>query len=109
MPTVCINQSDCRVRLHADRLEVTSIDDETGREKVLREIPIRDIDRLLTSESVHFTPAAMAELLRNGVPIQIFSWTSQFLGSFLPAQNSHGLARLRQYQCTLDPAFALNI
>ncbi|NLH73762.1 MAG: CRISPR-associated endonuclease Cas1 [Verrucomicrobia bacterium] len=109
MPTVCINQPDCRVRLHTDRLEIIAIDDETGKEQVLREIPIRDIDRLITSESVHFTPAAMAELLRNGIPIQIFSWTGQFLGNFLPAQNSHGLARLRQYQCTLDPAFALDI
>lgn len=107
MPTVCINQSDCRVRLHADRLEVLRLDDETGKEQLLREIPIRDIDRIITSESVHFTPAAMAEILRNAIPVQFFSWTGQFLGNFLPAQNSHGLARLKQYQRTLDPAFAL--
>jgi len=109
MPTVCLNQPDCRVRLHSDRLEVLTLDDETGKEQLLREIPIRDIDRIITSESVHFTPAAMAEILRNAIPIQFFSWTGQFLGNFLPAQNSHGLARLKQYQRTLDPAFALDM
>lgn len=108
MPTVCLNQSDCRVRLHSDRLEVLTLDDETGKELLLREIPIRDVDRIITSESVHFTPAALAEVLRNAIPIQFFSWAGRFLGNFLPAQNSHGLARLKQYQCTLDPAFALS-
>lgn len=109
MPTACINQSNCRVRLNCDRLEVTRSNPETGNEEILREIPIRDLDRLVISESVHFTPAAMAEVLRSGIPIQVFSWNGQFLGNFLPAQNSHGLARLRQYQRTLDLEFGLQI
>ncbi len=36
-------------------------------------------------------------------------WNGQFLGGFLPAQNSHGLARLRQYERTRDGAFALQM
>ena len=63
----------------------------------------------MASEQVHFSSPALGEILRRGIPIQFFSWSGQFLGNFLPAQNSHGLARLQQYRRTLDPAFALQM
>jgi CRISPR-associated protein Cas1 len=66
------------------------------------------VDRLIAGETVHFTSPALAEVLRRGIPIQFFSWKGQFLGNFLPAQNHHGWVRLRQYQKTLDPSFALH-
>jgi CRISP-associated protein Cas1 len=109
MPTAVINQPDCRVHLTGERLQVFGRNPESDRDEVLREIPLRDLDRLIASESVHFTPQAMAAVLRGGVAIQFFSWSGQFLGNFLPAQNSHGLARLQQYRRTLDPAFALQM
>jgi CRISPR/Cas system-associated endonuclease Cas1 len=43
------------------------------------------------------------------IPVSILGWSGQFLGGFLPAQNAHGLARLRQYRQTLDPAFVLRM
>ncbi len=109
MPTACLNHSHCRVHLTGERLEVYGHDPEKDRDGLLREIPLRDLDRIIASEDVHFTAPALAEILRRGIPIQIFSWSGQFLGNFLPAQNHHGLARLRQYQRTLDPAFALQM
>ena len=109
MPTACLNQPDVRVHLCSERLEVHGRNPETDRDELLREIPLRDLDRLIVSESVHFTPSAMGEILRRGIPIQFFSWSGQFLGNFLPAQNHHGLARLRQYQRTLDADFALQM
>lgn len=109
MPTACLNQARCRVHLTGERLEIRSHDAERDREELLREIPLRDLDRIIAGENVHFTPSALTEVLRRGIPIQYFSWSGKFLGSFLPAQNQHGLARLRQYQRTLDPDFALQI
>ena len=110
MPTACLNQPGLRVHLHSERLEVWGRPDDapTGTpDKLLREIPLRDLDRVITSESVQFSGAALGELLRRGIPIQFFAWSGTFLGGFLPAQNHHGLARLRQYQRTLDPDFVL--
>jgi len=110
MPTAILNQDRCRVALVSERLEVYGPDpDHPDREQLLRAIPLLDLDRILAGENCHFTAPALAEILRRGIPIQFFSWNGQFLGSFLPAQNHHGLARLRQYQRTLDPAFALQM
>jgi CRISPR-associated protein Cas1 len=109
MPTACIHQSRCSVHLKSERLEVWGPDNSQGREAILREIPIRDVDRLIISEEVQITSAALAALLRGGVPVSVLGWSGQFLGGFLPATKAHGLARLRQYQRTRDPGFALQM
>lgn len=107
MPTACINQSDCHVRLKSERLEVWGRREEGDREELLREIPLRDLDRLILAESVQITSQAMTAALRANVPVNYLGWNGQYLGGFMPAQNAHGLARLRQYQRTLDAGFAL--
>lgn len=107
MPTACINQPNCRVSLKSERLEVFGRNEATQREEVLREIPIRDLDRLIITESVQVTSHAMAALLRAAIPVNVLAWNGEFLGGFLPAQNAHGLARLSQYQRTLEIPFAL--
>ena len=110
MPTACLNQPGLRVHLQSERLEIWGRPDDAPAgtpDKILREIPLRDLDRVITSESVQFSGAAFGEILRRGIPIQFFAWSGSFLGGFLPAQNHHGLARLRQYQHTLDPNFVL--
>ena len=109
MPTACIRQPNCHIHLKSERLEVRGIIEETGTEGILREIPIRDVDRLIIDESVHITSAALAALLRAEIPINILAWSGNFLGGFLPATNAHGLARLRQYERTRDSAFALQM
>jgi len=110
MPTAILNQDRCRVTLVSERLEVYGpAPDHPDREQLLRAIPLLDLDRIIAGENCHFTAPALAEVLRRGIPIQFFSWNGRFLGGFLPAQNHHGLTRLRQYQRTLDPAFALPI
>lgn len=109
MPTACITQSHCSIHLKSERLEVWGRDGANTQEGVLREIPIRDLDRLIIAESVHITSSALAELLRAGIPVNLLEWTGQFLGGFLPATNAHGLARLRQYRQTLDATFALQM
>lgn len=109
MPTACIQHTHARVHLKSERLEVWGRPDPDAPEQLLREIPLRDLDRFILDESVQLTAPALAALLRAQVPVTVLGWSGQFLGSFLPALNAHGQARLRQYQCTLDPAFALQM
>ena len=107
MPTACITQPHARIGLVSGRLQVSGPSPATGRDAILREIPIRDTDRLIILESVQITAPALAELLRQEIPISILDWGGDFLGGFLPAGNKHGGWRLRQYQQTLDPVFTL--
>lgn len=109
MPTACLNQPGLQVRLSGERLEVYGRDENSTAETLLREIPLRDLDRLIVSDSVHLTAPALGEILRRGIPMQVFSWNGSFLGNFLPAQNHHGLSRLAQYRRTLEPEFALQM
>jgi CRISPR-associated protein Cas1 len=107
MPTACLNQPELNVHLKGDRLEVFGRREDGDGEVLLREIPLRDLDRLIMSESVRMTGPVMAAVLQANIPIQIFSWGGKFLGSFLPAENHHGLSRVRQYRAALDPDFTL--
>jgi CRISPR-associated protein Cas1 len=109
LPTAAINQHGCRVSLKSERLEVFGRNDATQRDEVLREIPIRDLDRLIVAETVQITSQALAALLRASIPVCVLGCSGQFPGGFLPAQNDHGLARLRQYQRTLEAPFALQM
>ena len=90
MPTAIINQSDCRIHLTGERLEVFGRNPATDRDETLREIPLRDLERLIISESVHITPPAMAALLSAGIFIQVYNEEVAFL-------HAHGL----------DPALGL--
>ena len=108
MPTACLNEPHARVRLSSERLIVHGPDPEgSGREVELRQMPLRDLDRVIAIESVQFTSEALGALLRADVPITFLSYNGQFLGSFQPATNHHGHSRLRQFQCQQDNAFTL--
>jgi CRISPR-associated protein Cas1 len=77
MPTACITQAQSVIRLHSQRLQIHGRNEETGREQILREIPIRDLDRLILVESVQITSQAMATLLRAEIPVNILAWNGQ--------------------------------
>jgi CRISPR-associated protein Cas1 len=109
MPTACVLQPDSQIRLKSERLEVWGKDPDSGVDRVLRQVPIRDVDRLILAETVQITSQAVAALLRSNIPVNMLGWNGQFLGGFLPATNAHGLARLRQYERTFDKAFALQM
>ena len=102
MPTAYIHQPGSRVRLVSERLEVHGRDEETGRDGLLREIPIRDLDRLILREGTQISSEALAALLRADVPVSIMGWNGRFIGAFNPPLNAHGLWRLRHYQLALD-------
>ncbi len=107
MPTACIHQAGCRVRLTSERLQVHGRNEQTGHDELLREIPIRDLDRLILREGAQISSEALAAMLRAEIPVSLMGWNGRFLGAFQPTLNAHGLWRLRHYQRVLEPEFAL--
>jgi CRISPR-associated protein Cas1 len=108
MPTACVSTPGCQIRLVSERLQVHGRD-ESGDSTVLREIPIRDLDRLLAAEGTQISGEALATLMRSGIPIAFLGWNGRYLGGFQPTPPAHGAWRLRQYQATLDAGFCLAI
>ncbi len=93
--------------MRSERLLVT-FTDENGKSGQ-REIPLRDLDRLIFHEHVSVTSPALAELLRREIPVSMLDCHGEFLGAFLPATSDHGAARLLHYRRTLDTEFPLAV
>jgi CRISP-associated protein Cas1 len=108
MPTAVVQQAGSTVRLISERLEVRGRA-EGGQQALLREIPIRDVERLILHEGCQISSEALARLFRAGVPVSLMAWNGNFLGAFSPAGNAHGRWRMRQYQRTLEAAFQLEM
>lgn len=108
MPTACVSRSGCAVRLVSERLQVHG-KDSSGSPAVLREIPIRDLDRLVLLEGTQISSEALAAVLRAEIPVSFLAWNGRCLGAFHPTAPAHGAWRLRQYQASLDPAFCLAV
>lgn len=107
MPTAAILKPDSRVRLDREHLEIVGPEEGVQGDTLLREIPLRDVDRLILSECVQITSQAMGEVLRREIPVIWLDSLGHVLGNFLPPPPAHGGARLRQYQRVLDPQFGL--
>ena len=107
MPTACIQQPGSKIALESERLVVSFNDDEGNALK--RDIPLRDLDRIILAETVSITSPALAETLRRSIPISVIDSQGRFLGAFQPATLDHGATRLRHYQRTLDANFTLTV
>ena len=107
MPTACVTQPHCRISLVSQRLQVRARPNDKGVE----EMGARCVARFGATDrgDGSITSQAMSIAHRGGVPISFMGWSGQVLGSFLPASNSHGLARLRQYERTRDAIFGLQM
>lgn len=113
MPSAHIHNPRARIQLRSRTLEVRGpvVDDhgnDTG-DLLLREIPLRDLERMSITEGVSFTSAALAAMMRADIPINLFSYNGRFLGAFRPAGPPNGRSRLTHYQRNLDPGFCLEI
>lgn len=80
-----------------------------GPNLAVRDIPLRDIDRVVLSETVEITSPAVAALMRADTPITLLGTDGRCIGTFHPPSNTHARFRLLQYQRTLDPGFIRNI
>ncbi len=108
MPTACLNQPRCRVRLESERLIVSGpVPDAPKNTIELRELPLRDLARVIAVESAQFTSESIGALLRREIPLTILSHGGEFPGCFQPAINDHGRSRMVQYQRHLDVPWSL--
>lgn len=103
MPTACIHHPGSKITLESERLVVSYTDDEGSSQK--RDLPLRDLDRIILADCVSITTPALAEALRRAIPVSLVDGQGRFLGAFQPATSDHGAARLRHYQRTLEPEF----
>lgn len=108
MPTACVSTPGCQIRLVSERLQIHGRD-ESGNSTLLREIPLRDLERLFAIEGTQISGEALAVLLRAEIPIAFLGWNGRYLGGFQPTTPAHGAWRLRQYQASLDADFCLAI
>lgn len=111
MPTACVVSPDCRVQLESERLIIqqTYAKDASLETALLREIPLRDVERVLLVESCSITSPALAELMKRQIPVGVLAKNGTFLGAFTPTSPAHGAARLLHYRRSLEPEFNLQI
>jgi CRISPR-associated protein Cas1 len=109
MPTACILQHGAHIRLRSERLQIWAPTPENPQPQHLRDIPLHDVERVILKEGAQISSEALCALLRREIPVSLLGWNDRFAGAFIPPTNPHGLWRLRQYQRTGEPAFALGI
>jgi CRISP-associated protein Cas1 len=110
MPSACIQTPGSKISLESERIVVVSPnDDGASPRETRRDIPLRDLERMVMGEGVSATTPALMEMLRRSIPISFIDGRGRFLGSFQPAAPDHGAARLRLYQRVLEVDFQLAI
>lgn len=106
MPSAYILQDSVTVHLKSRSLEITRTNPDTGRPETLRQIHIHDLERLILNENVQISSQAVAELMREKVPLSLLGWNGRFLGGFLPVEPAHGSSRILQYRRSMDVSFS---
>ncbi len=106
MPSAWLTHPRGTVRLTSQRLDVSG-EDYDG-EKIKRQIPLRDLDRLIITSGVTLTGPALAALMDQDIPVVHLNHSgSRCLGTTLSPAAHHAPARLLQFQTTLNPKRAL--
>jgi CRISPR-associated endonuclease Cas1 len=101
MPSAWLTLPRGTARLTSQRLDVSG-EDQDG-EKVTRQIPLRDLDRLIISSGVTLTGPALAALMNHDIPVIHMNHSgTRCLGTTLSPAAHHAPARIQQYQITLD-------
>jgi CRISP-associated protein Cas1 len=112
MPSLFLTTPGARVSLISERLRVEwppEAEDENGKLRPSRDIPLHELERVVLEERVHITTPALAECLRRAIPIVIVGrYANKVLGTALPPGGG-AASRIMQYKRSLDEAFALAI
>ena len=108
MPSAWLTLPRGTVRLTSQRLDLTGEDHEG--EKIKRQIPLRDLDRLILTSGITLTGPALAALMDHDIPVVHMNHSgSRCLGTTLSPAAHHAPARILQYQTTLDPTRSLSL
>lgn len=72
------------------------------------EVPLRDIEHVVVTTSVHVSMPLLADFMKRGIPVIITAGGERVLGHCL-APGPHSRARLVQYERAMDSSFALAV
>ncbi len=106
MPTAYIQRPGAKVSLESAHLDVR-LPAGLEQEAETRVLPLRDLDRVILSNRVNISTAALSALVEHGIPVVLMTGNGRMMGAFLPPMRDHAAFRLAQYQCTQEPEFAL--
>jgi len=101
MPSAWLTLPRGTVRLTSQRLDVSG--EGHDGEKITRQIPLRDLDRIIVNSGVTLTGPALGALMDHDIPIIHMNHSgTRCLGTTLSPAAHHAPARILQYQTTLD-------
>ncbi|MEK6320468.1 MAG: CRISPR-associated endonuclease Cas1 [Acidobacteriota bacterium] len=103
MATLFITEQGATLRKEANRLVVERDD--------IRLLEIHDFkcERVVVFGNVQLTTQAMSFLVERGIDTTFLSLHGKLKARLAPLESKNSLLRVRQYERTLDPAFALSI
>ncbi len=104
MPKLFITDHNHRVTLSSRHIVVRD-NHTTQHPKIIRQIPLHDVDRVVAMSSAHISIMLLKRLLRAHIPVSFVSKTGQLIGSFCPVRNGDAADRLRQYIRASDEAW----
>lgn len=107
MPSMYLSTPGLRVNLDGGRLVLLQPESNVRGASVSQNtVLLRDVDRVVVSESVILSFPVMTELLRREIPVVILSRRDEVLGLCHPPSH-RSTVRMMQYRCAADPAFCL--
>lgn len=107
MSSAYIDTDHASVRLRSERLAVFAPHTEGQPDRVLHEIPLLGLEQLCLREHVQLTAEALCALFKAEVPVHYVDWRGDCLGTAMAPSTAESVTRLRQYQRTIEAAFAL--
>jgi CRISP-associated protein Cas1 len=108
MPSVFLITPGMCARLESEHMVVEAPDDDAVEGKILQNIPLRDVDKVVMTENVSFTIPLMAECMRREIPVIVTLRGERIVGLCLPPAPDSS-ARFAQYRRATEPGFALAI
>lgn len=103
MPTLYVTEAGARIEKEYHRILVTLDDD------ILMSIPLQQISEIVLVGSVGATTPALLSLLDHGVGLTFIHTSGKLRGRLEPAEQPNLALRHRQYACSQNPQFCLEI
>ena len=108
MPTLYINGKDTEVHLDDRRLAISWLDLKND-EVFSRDVPLRDVERVVIIGTPSVSMAVLHALLKEDIPVCLLSYNGHWLGSMTPSNDMNGARRLRQYEVSSDDDLQLRV
>lgn len=109
MTVLHIKEQGAAVRRNIERIQVTALDRDSGKRKVLSEAPVRELEQVAIYGNVQLTTPAASLLLQHEVDIVFLSLYGTFRGRLAYSGSKHARLRHAQLRLTGDEGKALAV